>query len=111
MSGLSREEILARFKAAEWDYKNFPLYLTMTPDEEELDLLFKHRETVAEYRLFMKEVYSEDHLWESTDFSGLTVGYLVAKGVPSSDAFTLSTFLRYNLQYFELDPKINERKP
>jgi hypothetical protein len=110
---LKPEEIRPYLEQAGWDFE-LPIYFSMPPSKENLDLLVKYKPAVAAFRLFMRDVYAHpdgdpDYTWEDTDFASLSVGFLVALSVPPSDAFGLSPFMRYNLQDFDLDPEINPK--
>lgn len=88
------------------------LVFTMAPDSEQLDLLDKYAAPIKAWRAFMMEVYAhpddhEEYNWDETDFYSGCVCFMVALSVPAEDAFSLATFLRYNLQDF--DPKLYEK--
>ncbi len=93
---------------------SFPLYCSIPPKEHYLVLAHQYEGAISDFRLFMKDVYAHpeddpDYSWEETDFSGVCVGFLIAKGVPPADAIFLDIFLRYTLQYFDIDPEINPK--
>jgi len=87
------------------------LVFTMAPRDEDLDLLDKYAAPIKAWQAFMVEVYAhpdnhDEYNWDETDFYSGCVCFMVALGVPAEDAFSLATFLRYNLQDF--DPKLYE---
>ena len=84
------------------------LGFTLVPRPDDLDLLDRHGASVLAYRDFMIDVVhphtdDSDYTWDETHFADFSVGFLCAKGVPPSDAFGLSIFLRYNLQDFDME--------
>lgn len=91
------------------------LKLTMVPQEYQIELLEKYPQEIMAWRKFMtEEVYPhpddhEDYGYDEVDFHDFCKGFMVGKGVPPADAFSLATFMRYNLQDF--NPKLNAAEP
>lgn len=108
---LSLEEARKRI-APLVDEKYGRLFLTMAPTEHDVWLLETFPDEILAFRKFMQEeVYPHDendneYTWDEIHFGNFSVGFMCALGIHPAEAFSLSTFMRYNLQDF--DPSLEK---